>query len=386
MNQRPIQILFALLRSAICGTKLTEKERNNYSPNLLQALLKISSKHDVEHLLALGLRQNALVSKENTEIKKCILKAAYRYERIRCEYENLCTALEKAKIPFLPLKGAVIRKYYPEAWMRTSCDIDVLVHERDCEKAKSILISDYGYVFHRKGPHDISLYTQNNIHVELHYDLVEAGRAQASSNILLDVWKTSAVLENKAYQHYMTDEMFYFYHIAHMAKHFEAGGCGMRPFIDLWILDGIEEKDQNKRNELLKRGGLLRFSENARHLSEVWLNGAEHTEITEQMEYYILRGGVYGTDENRITVQQQKKGGRMKYALSKIFIPYDDMKFLYPVLQKHRWLTPFMEVRRWIKLIFCGHAKRVWKELKYNQTISADKTKAAKKFLEDVGL
>lgn len=47
MDQRTIQILFVLLRSAIRGTKLTEEERNNYSPDLLQDLLKITSKHDV---------------------------------------------------------------------------------------------------------------------------------------------------------------------------------------------------------------------------------------------------------------------------------------------------------------------------------------------------
>ena len=145
MEQRTIQILFALLRSAICGTKLTAEERNNYSPDLLQDLLKISSKHDVVHLLAFGLKQNELISKENSDIEKCILKAVYRYERLRYEYENLCSVLEKAQIPFLPLKGSVIRKYYPEAWMRTSCDIDVLVHKRDAERAKSVLVDGYGY-------------------------------------------------------------------------------------------------------------------------------------------------------------------------------------------------------------------------------------------------
>ncbi|MBO4954226.1 MAG: nucleotidyltransferase family protein, partial [Clostridia bacterium] len=30
-------------------------------------------------------------------------------------------------IDFMPLKGAVIRQYYPEPWMRTSCDIDIHV-------------------------------------------------------------------------------------------------------------------------------------------------------------------------------------------------------------------------------------------------------------------
>jgi hypothetical protein len=96
--------------------------------------------------------------------------------------------------------------------------------------------------------------------------------------------------------------------------------------------------------------------------------------------------GVYGNNENRVTVQQQKKGGRIKYALSKIFIPYDVIKFHYPVLQKHKWLTPCMEIRRWFKLIFCGHAKRTINELKYNQTISADKADVTKNFLENIGL
>ena len=56
----------------------------------------------------------------------------------KAEYENLCSAFEKAQIPFLPLKGSVIRKYYPEAWMRTSCDIDILVHDEDVGRAKEI--------------------------------------------------------------------------------------------------------------------------------------------------------------------------------------------------------------------------------------------------------
>ena len=104
------------------------------------------------------------------------------------------------------------------------------------------------------------------------------------------------------------------------------------------------------------------------------------------MEEYILRGGVYGNNTNRIMVQQQKKGGRIKYALSKIFIPYDVLKFHYPILQKHRWLTPFMEVRRWCKLIFCGHLKRTTKELKYNSSVSNDEATNVQKFLSDIGL
>jgi len=85
MDQRTIQILFALLRSAICGTNLTEDERNIYSPDMLQDLLKISSKHDVVHLVVLGLKQNNLIPQDKMDIEKYLLKAVYRYERIRYE-------------------------------------------------------------------------------------------------------------------------------------------------------------------------------------------------------------------------------------------------------------------------------------------------------------
>lgn len=379
-------MLFALLRSAIRGTKLTEEERSSYDPEQLPELLKMSAKHDVDHLVVLGLKQNDLITKENAEIERHILLAVYRYEQIRYAYDNLCAALEKAQIPFIPLKGAVIRKYYPEAWMRTSCDIDVLVREGDLEKAKTVLVNDYGYADHGKGSHDISLYTPNNIHIELHYTLVEDGGPVVWRTILKDVWESSAVLEGKTYQHLMTDAMFCFYHVAHMARHFESGGCGIRPFIDLWIIDGIDGADAVRREDLLANGNLHRFADVALQLGRVWFSGAEHTETTKQMEQYILRGGVYGNNENRIAVQQQKKGGRMKYALSKIFISYDEIKFHYPILQEHKWLTPVMEIRRWFKLVFCGHAKRTLNELKYSQMIPADKGAATKKFLEDIGL
>ena len=386
MGQGTIQMLFAVLRSAIRGTKLTQEERENYSPDMLEDLLLLSSRHDVIHLLVFGLKQNGLISDENSKIEDHILKAVFRYERLRYEYENVCALLEKAQIPFLPLKGSVIRKYYPQGWMRTSCDIDILVHERDLEKCKTLMVEKLGYRYVSTGSHDVSLFAPTNTHIELHYDLVEDGVANESSQVLKNVWNHAAVREGFEFWYEMSDEMYYFYHIAHMAKHFENGGCGIRPFIDLCILDTIPECNTAKRDALLEKGELLKFANAARKLSRVWLSDEEYDSISRQMEDYIFRGGVYGTNENRVAVQQQKSGGRIKYALSKFFIPYDVIKFHYPILQKYPWLTPVMEVRRWFKLIFCGHAKRTMNELKINQNVSSQKADETKNFLLSVGL
>lgn len=386
MDQRTIQILFALLRSAICGTKLTEEERNNYSPDLLQDLLKISSKHDVVHLLVFGLKQNELISKENSDIEKCILKAVYRYERLRYEYENLCEALEKAQIPFLPLKGSVIRKYYPEAWMRTSCDIDVLVHREDLENTISYLVSHQNYVEKERATHDVSLFTQTGIHVEIHFDLVEEGRAKNAIDVLRSVWNNAILHENSEYWYEMTGVYFYFYHIAHMAKHFENGGCGIRPFIDLWILDHMKDIDLSACDVLLSQGGLLRFTNASRTLSEVWFGGKEPDELSLQMQEFLLHGGVYGSTDNRVALQQKKKGGRIGYVLSRIIIPYAKLKRYYPVLEKHRWLMPLMQIRRWFMLLNPDVAKMAKREMAINGNLAKTKTDEMNSFLDDIGL
>ncbi|MBO5136588.1 MAG: nucleotidyltransferase family protein [Clostridia bacterium] len=71
--------------------------------------------------------------------------------------------------------------------MRTSCDIDILIHEEDIEKAKSILINEYGYTDHRKGTQDVSLFSPKGIHLELYYDLIADGEANESEKVLKNV-------------------------------------------------------------------------------------------------------------------------------------------------------------------------------------------------------
>lgn len=386
MDQGTTELLFTLLRSAIRGNELTNEEKQFFSDELVQKILQIAKRHDVEHLVAFALKKNGLLKDKNEKIENSMLKAVFRYRQLNYEYQSICDALESAKIPFIPLKGSVMRKYYPEGWMRTSCDIDILVHEEDTEKAKSILVNEYDYTYRGKSSHDLSFFSPNNIHVELHYSLVEDGLANESFEVLKSVWNTAIHRDGFEFCYDMPDEMFYFYHVAHMAKHFENGGCGIRPLIDLWILDNLNNCDLSKRDKLLENGGLLKFADASRKLSKVWLVGKEPDNLLSQMEKYILYGGVYGNTENRVAVQQQKRGGKFKYAISRIFIPYEEIKFHYPVLHKHKWLTPIMQVRRWLKLLFFGGVKRSVNELKYNSAITKNEANETNILLTKIGL
>lgn len=387
MNTETSKVMFALLRSAVCGDLLSSEEISLYSPDILPEITSLAQKHDVIHLIVFALKKNGLLDESNKNLESKMLTAVYRCEKLKYELTKLRAALEQAEIPFIPLKGSVSRQYYPEPWMRTSCDIDVLVHEKDLQRVVSYLSDNLGYRRESQNSHDISMFTQGGVHIEVHYDLVEDNRANSAAAVLKSVWNVAVKHAECNYQCEMPDEMFYFYHIAHMAKHFVGtGGCGVRPFLDIWVLNHRVNFDREKREKLLSDGGLSVFTKQAELLSEVWFGNVEHTKITKQMEEYILRGGMYGTNTNRVAVQQQKKGGKVRYALSKIFIPYGEIKFHYPILQKHKWLTPIMEVRRWGKLIFCGHLKRTVNELKFNSRISENVAAETRVLLKNVGL
>lgn len=270
--------------------------------------------------------------------------------------------------------------------MRTSCDVDILVKKADFEKAVSCLKEELGYSYYHDTEHDMSLTSPNGVHIELHFDLLEVGRAGLSNKVLSSVWDNVTPKKEYTYWYEMTDEMFYYYHIAHMAKHFELGGCGIRPLIDLWILENMEGISVEKRDALLKSGGLWRFAEKARLLCRVWMEDKPHDSVTKKMQEYIFHGGNYGNMDNAVVVSQYKNGGKLKYATSRIIIPYDEIKHEYPILRKYPRLTPLMQVKRLFRLVFSGRLKLIMQKLFGNKNASKLHSDDMERLMNEIGL
>lgn len=388
MNSEATTLLFKLLQSAICGNALTEAEAKSCTPEALRQTAALAQRHDVLHLVAFALKQNSLLEavEFKAKLENSIFQAVYRYETQNYEFKQLCEAFEAAKIPFIPLKGIVLKNCYPEPWMRTSCDIDILVHAEDLKNAGAVLVENLRYIEKERATHDVAFTSPQGVSVELHFDLVEENRANNAIQVLTAVWENVSLCEGCGYQYVMTDSFFYFYHIAHMAKHFESGGCGLRPFIDLWILDRLNPANFEARNGLLMQGNLLQFANTVRHLSEIWFETREYTPLLLQMQNFLLHGGVYGTTDNRVLFAQKKQGGRCGYFLSRIFIPYTKLKRYYPVLEKHRWLMPIMQIRRWFMLLKPSVFKMAKHELAANKKTGADRANEMESFLQNIGL
>ena len=385
------RIMFALLRSEIQETLLGEDVKNLITPEILPALFALSKKHDLAHLVGEALDKNGLLP-DSSEMRKRFLRerniAVYRYEQQQYDFEQICTTLEDSQIPFLPLKGSILRGYYPEPWMRTSCDIDVLVQTDRLYDAAQVLCDQLGYTREEQPTmYELSLHTQSGVHIELHFDLTDGGINQYGYEILSNIFDYACPTDGKVYQLQLNDDVFYFYHIAHMAKHFEHGGCGVRPFLDLWILCNRVCGHVTARESLLHQGGLATFADVCKNLSESWFGNAPYDDIGRQMEAYLLVGGTYGTLENLVSIQQAKKGGKVQYLLSRIFISNKELRVKYPKLNQRPWLAPFYHVKRWLKpLTDKTTRKRSVRELTKTSTVTQDEKQAQETLLKRLGL
>ncbi len=383
-------IVISLIKSAILKTELDEPTKLNITPDKFKEIYRISKFHDVAHLIGYALDKNGLIPSDSNArpvFTKEIGLAIYRYEKNNYEEQRICQTLEQAKIQHVPLKGSVIRKYYPEPWMRTSADIDVLVKETDLERAITVLTEELKYTKGEMHSHDVSLTSMSNVHLELHYNLITEGKVKGAEEFLKSIWDYVKVSDGYAYKSELLPEMFYFYHLAHAGKHFENGGCGIRPFLDAWLYKQGDAFDSEKLAPLLKKGELETFNDNFDKLIDYWFNNAEKADLTDKMEQFVLNGGIYGTQEQRVTINRTKQGGsKFKYVWNRFFLKYDVLKFMYPVLQKRRWLTPFCQVHRWFKLLFTGGAKHAINDLKVGTQVSNEQANETATFLSDIGI
>ena len=350
-------------------------------------LYSLAKEHDLAHLVGCELDKLSLLSDDeiSKKLRKAHYAAVFRYRGMEYAVAEIKNAFCKANIPHMPLKGSVLRYGYPEAWMRTSCDIDVLVKREDVERAGEVLVGELGYTLDHNSEHDVTYTSTGGVTVELHFTLIEASENERIVNILRDPW-SSATPDDNGYTYIMNDALFYFYHVAHMLKHFLYGGCGIRSFVDLWVLDNMKNIDTAARDKLLLDADILTFAEKSRALALCFLGEREADAEMERFGDYVISGGIYGGVETRVYIQQARRGGKLGYAMRRIFPPYKTLSIIFPIAKKHKILVPILHVVRWFKIIFGGKARSSVRELKANSALDEKKAKEAEEMLLGLGI
>ncbi len=340
MNET-VRLSMRVISSQVGAAPLTDAERAA-AARLAPEIYALLERHDLSHLLAgAGITEDKALA-EKLEHKR--LAAFYRCEKQSYAEKRAFALLEREGIDYLPLKGAVLRDFYPAGWMRTGADVDILVRPGEFERARAAF-DGAGYKFIQKSTHDAMFISPNSVTFEIHFTTVESARAGAQDGVLERIWDYARPAEGRRYV--LSDAMFYFYHIAHMAKHFSNGGCGVRPFVDIFVYSLAAAADAAARDALITEGGLERFERACAALCAVWFNGAPADALSEQMSDYVIGGGVYGSPENADSARLRRHGGRVRYFAKRLFMPPSQLKIRYPALEGRMWLFPVYEIRRW---------------------------------------
>lgn len=102
-------------------------------------------------------------------------------------------------------------------------------------------------------------YKRPFMNIEMHRNMID--EKYEFAKYYQNIWSKLIKSDNKNYEYYLTDEDYYIYLVAHLAKHFANGGTGIRSIIDIYIyLEHKRELNWKYINEEFSKLQLSQFS------------------------------------------------------------------------------------------------------------------------------
>ncbi len=333
--------LLALLRAALDGNIPPEKPEDAD----FEAAFRLAVFHGVANTAFYaverlqGQPEPELMKKWKQTRDRAIVKDLVQRE----ELEKISKALSEAGIRHVPLKGAVLKEYYPQSDMRGMSDLDLLIDEKNAEVAGKIMLS-LGYREERLGEDIEDIYFKEPyMNVELHRSLILTGFSKDYDRAFSDPW--SACAETPEMRKRFRDDYFFAYVLAHAMKHYENAGTGIRSFMDFYMFESRKPEAAKKALLFFQERKTAALARECMELSRCWFSGAEPEGKLRETADFVLSSGTYGTFENGVAYRLKSKG-KAAYLLELLFPPPAMMKNYYPVLRRAPALLPFCWIAR----------------------------------------
>lgn len=337
------------------------------------ALIKLASKHNL-----LGVIYCVINSAENKEIigselindmQNKFFDLVYISHMQSQTSELAKNALTDAGIRHIPFKGIELRNYFPVPESRFMGDIDILIDEKNKNRAKAAMKSAGFTVKNENGP--VWDYVKDGILVEMHTNLLnETIDKEQIINYFSDA-------VNKANFNGLSgkfDDTFHFeYLMAHIAHHFRFYGAGIKLVLDLAVMLKYTSVDLDRAVADLEDAGLGRFSKEILSICHKWYGqGKKFIEDTETTENFIVSFGafgIYGRNKSAVVIRKDMEKGKstspLLMKLRLIFPPYSKLRHLPYIkfINGRPYLTPLA----WIYRIFYNLKNK--KDFAVNTTI-----------------
>ena len=341
-------------------------------------LFQLAKFHSVANLAYYAIERleqqpEAKLQKEWSEIRDmAVVKSLNQLT----ERDQIITALTRAEIRILPLKGCYIKEMYPQIDMRMMADLDILIHPGQAHEAKNVMESlGYQTELFAHSNHDV--YSKPPVmEVELHTHMFR--KNSPYYDYYETIWEKAGTKHENLFLYELSWDDFYVFLITHLAKHYYCGGSGIRSIMDIDIFlkahqDDIHEEYIRKELEILN---LWEFKQEVETIAARWFADNDKITALNRQEEYILSSGTYGTKGNDIenNVLRLKgnaktlKKAKIKYLLCRIFMNKKEMKKNYKILNKFPFLLPFLWIYRLIHALIKKRKKVIYEYRKIRKT------------------
>lgn len=334
-------------------------------------LFVLANYHQVEEMAFYSITK--LNHKPDTEERAEWFSAHERNELIdilQCEEDKVIQKnIADAQIEILPMKGSVLKKYYPRTSFRQMADLDYLIEPGKIEEVAPIMkqlsyeADDVG----SEDSHDVFA-KKPYLEVEMHRRLLPP--TEENHWHTDDIWeRLEDSFDNRNIKK-MTWTDYYLFHLLHFEKHYSMGGIGIKPVVDQYIImKKLKDKiDFDEVNAILPKMNYVEFEKIVQGLADAWFDDGEMSEELEGPAEFIINSGAFGTfkEYQKFSVERYKREQGIKtkkgYFFRRMFMERERMEYIYPSLKKHRWLLPFCWIHRLFKSVF-GNWGRVKMEL-----------------------
>lgn len=260
---------------------------------------------------------------------------------------------EKNGIDSIILKGGVLKEIYPETYLRQSCDLDILTE--DTEKAADVMktlgfsVDDYD---NDNSHHDVFILKPYLV-VELHRKFMR--REHTWSPQFAHMKERKIPYKNYSHVFQLSVEDSYLFMLAHMAKHVKYSGIGMKAVLDIWLFKKhyAEISVSDELKQIIEASALTEFESSVDKLCKYWFEGAAPDDITKDFSRLMFTSGSYGNAHNVSSENAyETSSGKFAIYLKSFFSPAKSLQHTYPILIKHKWLLPFIWIRRGMRIVF----------------------------------
>lgn len=315
----------------------------------------------------------------------------YSIELMRCatqlyELDVLVDSFTSKGFDVMPLKGSVIRNYYPVPDMRTMSDIDLLVKTQDKQAVREILAScGYDLIIPDDGQVD-TFEKKPYMYIDLHYSLMADNHHYQEH--FQDTWDIAVKTDTKGV-YALTFEDMYVYNVGHYAKHMFSSGTGMRCVVDAFVMwNKATEQQKQNINEKLKSKDLYVFNRQLIKIADIWFNNGVDDGTTDDIQEYFLATATYGNEGSVDAVKLISDDGenisKLDYYKKRIFPGAEYLYKRYKIKHKIPLVLPFLWLWRMISMVFVKD--RVLKEVSATGNVTKEDIANSKALYQKLGL